>query len=98
MPILMFLVISFLLMYVAVATPSAWWLTVVSFVPPMAPVLMPVRIALVHVPAWQVALSAALTLGAAGLVAAMAARIYSFALVRGGAKLSWGEALRLSRS
>jgi ABC-2 type transport system permease protein len=98
MPILMILVISFLLMYVAIATPGAWWLTVVSFVPPMAPVLMPVRIALVHVPVWQVALSAALTLGAAGLVAAMAARIYSFALVRGGAKLSWGEALRLSRS
>ena len=98
MPILMILAISFLLMYVAIATPSAWWLTVVSFVPPMAPVLMPVRIALVHVPAWQVALSAALTLGAAGLVAATAARIYSFALVRGGAKLSWGEALRLSRS
>jgi ABC-2 type transport system permease protein len=98
MPILMFLVISFLLMYVAVATPNAWWLTVVSFVPPMAPVLMPVRIALVHVPAWQVALSATLTLAAAGLVAAIAARIYSFALVRGGARLSWGEALRLSRS
>ncbi len=98
MPILMILMISFLLMYVAIATPGAWWLTVVSFVPPMAPVLMPVRIALVHVPAWQVALSAALTLAAAVLVAATAARIYSFALVRGGAKLSWGEALRLSRS
>ena len=97
MPILMILVLSFLLMYVAIATPSAWWLTAVSFVPPMAPVLMPVRMALVHVPAWQVALSAALTLAAAGLVAALAARIYSFALVRGGARLSWGEALRLSR-
>jgi len=98
MPILMILVISFLLMYVAIATPSASWLTVVSFVPPMAPVLMPVRIALVHVPIWQVALSAALTLAAGMLVAATAARIYSFALVRGGARLSWGEALRLSRS
>jgi ABC-2 type transport system permease protein len=98
MPILMILVISFLLMYVAIATPSATWLTVVSFVPPMAPVLMPVRIALVHVPIWQVALSAALTLATGLLVAATAARIYSFALVRGGARLSWGEALRLSRS
>jgi len=98
MPILMVLVASFLLMYVAIATPNAWWLTVVSFVPPMAPVLMPVRIALTHVPLWQIALSAALTAGAAALVALTAARIYSFALVRGGAKLSWGEALRLSRS
>jgi ABC-2 type transport system permease protein len=63
----------------------------------MAPVLMPVRIALTHVPVWQIALSVALTIAAAVLVAATAARIYSFALVRGGAKLSWGEALRLSR-
>jgi len=98
MPISLFLVATFLLTYVAVGTPNAWWLTVVSFVPPMAPVLMPVRIALTHVPAWQIALSAALTLGAAVLVAGIAARIYSVALVRGGAKLSWGQALRLSRS
>jgi len=97
-PILMVLVISFLLMYVALATPTAWWLAVVSFVPPMAPVLMPVRLALGHVPAWQVALSAVITLAASVLLAAIAARIYSFALVRGGARLSWGEALRLSRS
>ncbi|MGD0998429.1 MAG: ABC transporter permease [Thermoleophilia bacterium] len=97
MPITMLLVVSFLLTYVAVGSPGALWLTVLSFVPPMAPVLMPVRIALTHVPVWQIALSVALTIAAAVLVAATAARIYSFALVRGGAKLSWGEALRLSR-
>jgi len=83
---------------VAVGSPHALWLTVLSFVPPMAPVLMPVRIALTHVPLWQVAASVALTLATAGLVAATASRIYAFALVRGGAKLSWGEALRLSRT
>ena len=98
MPISMFLVGTFLLTYVAVGTPDALWLTVLSFVPPMAPVLMPVRIALTHVPVWQVVLSAALTLAGAAVVAVTAARIYSLALVRSGAKLSWGQALRLSRS
>ena len=94
-PILMVLVISFLLMYVALATPTAWWLTVVSFVPPMAPVLMPVRVALGHVPAWQIVLDVVLMLASICLVAAIAARIYRVALVRGGARLSWGAALRL---
>ena len=59
--------------------------------------LMPARIALGHVAAWEIALDAALMLAAIRITAAFSARIYVGALVRGGARLSWRSALRLPR-
>ncbi|MGA9774895.1 MAG: ABC transporter permease, partial [Candidatus Dormiibacterota bacterium] len=83
-PFTVLLVGSYLLMFAALGDPNAPWVVGLSFVPPLAPIFMPVRIALGSVPAWQVAASAVLILAATAGVIAVAARIYSRALVRSG--------------
>ncbi len=96
-PFTVLLVGSYLLMFAALSDPNAPWVVGLSFVPPLAPIFMPVRIALGSVPAWQVAASAVLILAATAGVIAVAARIYSRALVRSGGRLSWRAAWRTPR-
>ena len=95
LPLMMPLVAGFMLVYAAIASPSAWWIQLLSFLPPLAPVLMPARIALGHTPAWQVALDVVVMLVAIYALVRLAARIYAPALVRGGARIGWRSALRL---
>jgi len=69
------------------------FLQVLSLLPPTAPLTMPLRITFGKAAAWEVALSAALTLAAAYGVIRLAARLYAGALMRGG-KVGWREAWR----
>ena len=96
MPFTLPLLAGYLLVYAAIAHPDAGWLKVLSFVPPLAPVLMPARIALGHVAMWQVAVSALLMLAAISGMARVAGRIYAAAIFRGGARVPWKTALRLA--
>jgi ABC-2 type transport system permease protein len=86
---------GFLLTYLAIASPDAWWIQLLSFFPPLAPVLMPVRLALGAVSWWEMPLAVLIMLLAVYGMARLAARIYAPAMVRGGARLSWRDALRL---
>jgi len=95
MPFGIVLVAGYLLVYAAIANPDATWLRVASLLPPLSASLMPARIALGHVATWEIALDAALMLAAIRVTAALSARIYVSALVRGGARLGWRAALRL---
>ncbi len=97
MPFGILLVAGYLLVYAAIANPDAAWLRVASLFPPLSASLMPARIALGHVPAWQIVLDAVLMLATIRLTAQITARIYVDALVRGGARISWRTALRLTR-
>jgi ABC-2 type transport system permease protein len=95
LPIGMPLVVGFLLTYVAIATPQALWIRVVSFLPPLAPVLMPVRLALGGMAAWEMPLGVAVMAASIYGMVRLAARVYRAGLVRGGARLGWREAWRL---
>jgi ABC-2 type transport system permease protein len=88
---------GFLLTYAAIASPGAWWIRVLSFLPPLAPILMPARLALGSVAAWEMPVAVLITLGAVYGMVRLAARIYAPALVRGGARLSWRAALLLQQ-
>jgi ABC-2 type transport system permease protein len=68
--------------------------TVVSLLPPFAPVLMPIRIAAEAVPAWQLALSVALALVSIGAAAWAASRVYANSVLRFGARVPFIEAFR----
>jgi ABC-2 type transport system permease protein len=94
-PIAMPLLIGYLLVYIAVASPNATWVQVLSFVPPLTATLLPVRIALGHVAAWELVLCALLMVGSIIAVARLAARVYETALIQGGARVSWRAALGL---
>jgi ABC-2 type transport system permease protein len=93
-PISVFLVLSFLLVYVVVPDPSSRLATVLSLLPPFAPVLMPVRMATGDAAAWQVALAMLLTLATAGVLTWLAGRIYANSVLRLGARVRVMDALR----
>jgi ABC-2 type transport system permease protein len=94
-PFTVFLVGGFLLTYATIASPDAWWVKLLSFVPPLAPVLMPARLALGHLSVWEMPLAVLITLVSIYGMARLAGRICQAGLVRGGARLSWTAAMRL---
>ncbi|RNL85251.1 ABC transporter permease [Halostreptopolyspora alba] len=65
-----------------------------SLVPLFSPVLMPLRAALGEVPAWQHLVSVGLTLALLVVCVALAARVYSNAVLRVGGRVRVWEALR----
>jgi ABC-2 type transport system permease protein len=78
----------------AVSHPSAGWVTLLSMLPPTAPIFMPLRSSLVSVPAWQVVAAVVLMLaGTYGLFRA-GVRLYRNAVLHTGARLHIGEAWR----
>lgn len=97
LPLAAFQIVGFLLVYVAIASPDNPWIRILSFLPPWAPVLMPARAILGTAQAWEVLVAAGLELLAIWGMVVLTARIYRGALVRGGARLTWSEALRLGR-
>jgi len=75
--------------------PGSGWVAVLSLVPLLSPVLMPMRLALGVAPVWQAVLAVALTLLVAGLVLRLAARVYGNSVLRSGARVSWRQAVAL---
>jgi ABC-2 type transport system permease protein len=65
---------------------------VASFFPFTAPFVMPVRVALSYVPAWQIVTAAALTAGTIYLVIRIAGRVYSGAVLSVGPRMKLAEA------
>jgi ABC-2 type transport system permease protein len=95
-PLAMPLLIGYLLTYAAIGRPDATWLKVLSYLPPMNATLMPTRIALGHVAWWELPVQTVIMLASVYAVARLASRVYSGALIHGGARLGWQAALRLS--
>jgi len=91
------LLAGYLLVYALIASPHSTWIRVLSFVPPLAPSLMPARIAVGGVAWWEMPLDVLVMLAAIYAMIRLASRIYAAALVRSGARLSWRAALRLRK-
>ena len=96
-PLTVMLVAGFILTQTALAEPGGTFATVLSIVPLTAPLAMPSRVALTDVPAWEIALAAALTLGTALLVLRAAAGIYAATVLRTGQRVPLREAFGLRR-
>jgi ABC-2 type transport system permease protein len=94
-PIVMPLLVGYLLVYAAIGNPDASWLKVVSFLPPFTATLMPARIALGHVPWWQLVLAAVIMITSIVVMIRVAASVYERSLLRSGGRISWSEALGL---
>jgi ABC-2 type transport system permease protein len=94
LPVSLPILAGLLLTYAMIARPTAWWIRLLSLLPPLSPVLMPARVALGHVAWWEFGLAVALTVATTVFVARTASRIYTHAIVRGGARMSWRTALR----
>lgn len=94
-PLTALLLLVYVGAFAALGSPDAWWVTLGSLLPPTAPLFLPVRIALVDVPAWQTGLAVVLTVaGIIGLVVA-GGRLYRGAVLRLGSRVrlrdAWGS-------
>jgi ABC-2 type transport system permease protein len=70
---------------------------VTSFLPPTAPLVMPLRIAGGNVAAWEVAVSLATMLVSIVAVVLLASRLYEGAILRTGARVKLRDAWRSAR-
>jgi ABC-2 type transport system permease protein len=93
-PIQIVLFATYFLSFQAVSEPESGLAQVLSFIPPTAAIVLPVRTISGGIPAWEIVVgSVLLALGAAGLLLA-AARIYANAVLRTGSRVRLSEAWR----
>jgi len=93
-PISVFQIAGYLLMYAALPNPSGPLATVVSLLPPFAPIVMAVRMASSDVPLWQVGLAVALIVASIVGLTWLAGRMYSNAALHLGARVRFMDAFR----
>ena len=96
MPLTLLLIGIYLGAFAATASPDSGWVTTLSFLPPTAPMFMPVRASLTVVPAWQVAAAAALTVAGTAVLVQVGGRLYRGAILRTGGRVHLAEAWRTS--
>jgi ABC-2 type transport system permease protein len=93
-PVIALIAGTYVLAVMAISNPGAGWVTIVSVLPPTAPIIMPLRAALVNVPAWQAAAAVVLMLAAIYGLFRAGARLYQNAVLHTGARLHLREAWR----
>jgi ABC-2 type transport system permease protein len=92
-PVLMLLVVGYIIgVSVLPSHPDSPLVATLSLIPIFAPTLMPVRLALGVVPAWQAAVALGGIIAVIPLLLWVSARIYRNAVLRGGARLRLREA------
>lgn len=94
-PALMFVIVGYVIgISVLPADPGNTLVAVLSVIPVFAPTLMPMRLAMGGVPAWEAALSVGLVVVLIPVLVWLAGRIYANAVMRSGARVKLTDALR----
>ncbi|MBP2340587.1 ABC-2 type transport system permease protein [Saccharothrix coeruleofusca] len=94
-PISMVIIIAFVVgINLMIQDPSGTAVTVLSLLPPFAPIMMPGRMAVGVAPAWQVLLAVLLALLAIAAITWLGGRVYANAVLRTGARVRLRDALR----
>ncbi|WP_336208373.1 ABC transporter permease [Nonomuraea sp. LPB2021202275-12-8] len=93
-PLTMLIMAAYFVAFYATTDPTGTVATVVSFVPPFSSMVMPVRMAAVEVPLWEVGVSVALMVLAVLGTLSFGAKVYERAVLRTGARVKLGEVLR----
>jgi ABC-2 type transport system permease protein len=96
-PMSLVLVASFLAAISALNNPDGTIATVTSYLPPTAPLVMPVRVAAGAASGWEIVVSVLLTLAAIAVLVPLSARLYSGAVLRTGARVKLRSAWSASR-
>ncbi|WP_053220452.1 ABC transporter permease [Virgibacillus senegalensis] len=89
LPMIFLVMIAFFIAMFGLNMPESNLVTITSYIPFFTPMLMFLRVGMLDVPAWEVALSIVIMLVSIGLLAALGARVY-----RGGV-LMYGKASSL---
>jgi ABC-2 type transport system permease protein len=96
-PLNLLLFASFFAAIAALRDPGGTIAKVASFLPPVAPLTMPVRVAGGEAAGWEIVLSVLLTLAAIALLVPLSARLYAGAVLRTGARVKLRAAWTASR-
>ncbi|MGE5829528.1 MAG: ABC transporter permease [Micromonosporaceae bacterium] len=93
-PLTVLLMVTYFGAFAAAGNPDRWWVTAGSLFPPTAPMFMPLRAGLTHVPPWQMVL--AITLMTAAIVGMVQAggRLYRGAVLHTAGRLRLRQAWR----
>jgi ABC-2 type transport system permease protein len=83
--------------FLAVTGPDATWVLVLSLVPFTSFAVMPARVLVASVPAWEVVLSIALLVGGVLLARRIAGKVFRLAMLIYGKDPTWGEIRRWLR-
>jgi ABC-2 type transport system permease protein len=99
LPVQLPLIIAYALSYTVIyANGANTFFRVLGFLPPTAPIAMPVLYAAGDVPLWQVAVAAVLCAAGTGWMARIAVRIYSNSILKTGPRISFRQAIKESRN
>ncbi len=99
-PMIMLVVVAFVMAMSGLGNPEAGFITVSSFIPPFTPMLMFLRVGMLDVPMWEVALSISLLLATIILLGIFGARVYKGGVLMYGQGSFWKsirKALELSK-
>lgn len=75
-PMTMLVVIAFMLAMFGLGNPEASFVKITSFIPPFTPMLMFLRVGMLDVPAWEVAVSIGLLIATIVVLAVFGAKVY----------------------
>lgn len=75
-PMIMVIVVAFVLAMMGLSMPDTTLITVTSYIPFFAPMIMFLRIGMLNIPFWEIALSIGILVITIALFAALAARVY----------------------
>ena len=93
-PVMILLIVGYVLgVSILPSTPGSGFVATLSLIPIFAPTLMPIRLALGVVPAWQAAVSLAGMIVIIPLLLWLSARIYQNAVLRSGARVKLRDAI-----
>lgn len=91
MPLMMLIMIPFYIAMALFANPANSFGVVASMVPFASIIVMPVRLALIDVPTWQIALQLLINLGVMYFCIVAAGKIYRIGVLMTGKKPKWSE-------
>jgi len=97
-PIMYALVAAYMLVFIFGYVPDSTASTVMSLIPPITPLLMPMRMAAGAASVVEVVVAVVLLLGTTMAAWKLAARIYEQVLLHRGSRVTWKDAIRLLRS
>jgi ABC-2 type transport system permease protein len=98
MPVTMAATLAYILSIIFVTQePSGVLARVMTFLPPAAPMVVPLRVALGAIEPWEIAVSIGLMLAAIWLLFAIGGRVYSGAVLQTGSRIRLRDAWRASR-
>ena len=93
-PLTMLLMVAYFVTFATINSPDGMVALVGSFLPPTAPLMMPIRTAMTDVPLWQPVVAIVLELAAIVGTVRLGGRLYRGAVLRVGRKLSLREVWR----